>query len=118
MIISKENIRTGLVVVIALILLCNLFGIFKGKETLPDHFKELIAAKDETIISISRERDTYRQWKDEQTAELQVKDSILVSAFQKNQSTYKPIYEDLKNIPLRIVRISGNDDSIRAAFSK
>lgn len=43
-------------------------------------------------------------------------DSV-ISNISKHQVVYKPIYEQLKNIPIRIDRIRGNDDAIRNALS-
>ena len=44
-------------------------------------------------------------------------DSVL-SNIEKHQAVYKPIYENLKNIPVRIDAIRSDDAAIKRAFSR
>lgn len=80
---------------------------------------ELIAAKDETIKAIQRERDSYIEQKENINADLvryRERDSILNQLFLQNQKLHEEFEKELKNIPANIKRIADNDDAIRAAF--
>lgn len=69
-------------------------------------YKELIKAKDETIQAVIRERDTYRQWKDDIINELQKMDSILQTRIKTNTVRYE-------KIPVTVSNLS--DEELRSA---
>jgi len=69
-------------------------------------YKELIKAKDETIQAVIRERDTYRQWKDDAINELKAKDSVLQLKVKTNTIRYE-------KIPVTVSNLS--DDELRSA---
>ena len=69
-------------------------------------YKELLKAKDETIQAVIRERDTYRQWKDDAINELHKKDSVLQLKVKTNTVRYE-------KIPVTVSNYS--DDELRSA---
>lgn len=75
---------------------------------------ETIQAKEELITEIKAQNHLL----DERIALLRDRDSIINAHYSQNQKVYQNLYEQLKNIPDRIVRIANNDDSIRAAFAR
>ena len=60
-------------------------------------YKELLKAKDEVIQSVIRERDVYRQWKDDAINELQKKDSVLQLKIKTNTVRYEKIPVTVSN---------------------
>lgn len=89
----------------------------QGSDSKPDHSGE-IKALEKVSESIARERDTYRSWKDEEIRRGIERDSLLIISFTQHQKVYEPIQRNLANVPVRIQRIAGNDDSIRSAFAR
>lgn len=83
-----------------------IFFTFIGKRKDGIDYKELIKAKDETIQAVIRERDTYRQWKDDAIQELQTKDSLLQLKVKTNTVRYE-------KIPVMVGNLS--DDELRSA---
>jgi len=69
-------------------------------------YKELIKAKDETIQAVIRERDVYRQWKEDAIQELHEKDSVLQIKVKTNTIRYE-------KIPVTVSNLS--DDELRRA---
>lgn len=69
-------------------------------------YREIIKAKDETIQAVIRERDTYRQWKDDVIEELNKKDSALQAKVKTNIIRYE-------KIPVTVSNLS--DDELRSA---
>jgi len=61
-------------------------------------YKELIKAKDETIQAVIRERDVYRQWKDDAINELNKKDSVLQLKIKTNTVRYEKIPVTVSNL--------------------
>lgn len=70
-------------------------------------YKELIKAKDETIQAVARERDAYREMKDEAIKALQEKDSLLQLRVKTNTIRYE-------KIPVMVGNLS--DDELRSAI--
>jgi hypothetical protein len=90
---------------------CNHDSSYKSKLELKD---SLEAIDKRQIIDLKQQlvfKDTAIAQKERQTA------SILQN-IDKHQTVYKPIYEDLKNIPARIDVIRNDDAAIKDAFSK
>jgi cell division FtsZ-interacting protein ZapD len=98
--ITSQHINIVLAAVIIIILLLPK----KGKQVL-DRSGE-IAAKDEVIKSIERERDTYREWKDSEIARYRRIDSAL-------QNSVKQTIIKYEKIPATISRY--NNDELRRA---
>jgi hypothetical protein len=67
----------------------------KGKQVL-DRSGE-IAAKDEVIQSIIRERDTYREWKDSEIARYRRIDSVLQNSVKQTIIKYEKIPTTVRN---------------------
>jgi hypothetical protein len=114
---KKIIVILSVVTIISIVIL--LITLFKGSRPVTDH-SEVIAAKDETIKAIAGERDAWRTAKEEQKIVFQqqfARDSVLALHYLNNQKIYTQIDEKINSIPAYINRISGNDDSIRAAFS-
>lgn len=88
-----------------------LFLIFKGRpqDTGLYQTKELIAAKDETIRAIQRERDIYREWKDSTIATLNARNNQLEKDYTKTTVKYE-------RIPIIVNAYSR--DSLRAAIER
>ena len=103
MLFNKINIQSILLLAIAVLLILQF--TCKSKPLPPDN-SALIKAKDEVIQSVIRERETFRQWKDETVMELQRKDSLL----QIKQATNIIKYE---KIPV-IINGYDNDELRRA----
>lgn len=85
------------------------------------YFKEKLAAKDSAIAEKQRiivSKDNQLLKADERISQLDNKDSLLALSFTRHQTVYKPINDELKNIPIHLARIRGNNDSIRNSFSK
>lgn len=106
------------IVIIGVIILIKV--MFSGKGTTNDDLvKQLIAAKDSVI---ERYKDNIAvherliEEKDKGLIALHERDSILNVHYSEAELTYKKLNETIRNIPIRINRISGNADSLRAAF--
>jgi cell division FtsZ-interacting protein ZapD len=89
--ITLEHIKVLLIAAV----LVYLFLPKKGKQIV-DRIGE-IAAKDEVIKSLERERDTYRAWKDEAVAILQKKDSELQKEVKTTIIKYEKIPAVIRN---------------------
>lgn len=87
----------------AVIVLITFFNRSKGGID----YKELIKAKDETIQAVARERDAYREMKDDAIKELQTKDSLLQLRVKTNTIRYE-------KIPVIVAGIS--DTALRSAI--
>lgn len=74
-----------------------LFTFINKKKSGVD-YKELIKAKDETIQAVIRERDTFRQWKDDAINELKEKDSLLQLKIKTNTVRYEKIPVTVSNL--------------------
>lgn len=94
----------GVIAIAAVILVISLLTSYRDKGD--DHYKELVKAKDETIQAVIRERDTYRQWKDDAIDELHKKDSVLQLKIKTNTVRYE-------KIPVTVGNLS--DDELRSA---
>ena len=94
----------GVIGIAAIILIISLLTSYRNKGD--DSYKELIKAKDETIQAVIRERDAYRQWKDEKIEELQKMDSMLQTKVKTNTVRYE-------KIPVTVSNLS--DDELRRA---
>lgn len=120
----QDKIKYGLIGLVGILVIVLLFTIFRSlrKEGDADLYKQLLAEKEERIklkdeIIADKLRDNSRLDKD--ISAIRIQDSISRATYFKNQSiVYKKIDERLKNIPINIARIAGNDDSIRAAFAR
>lgn len=80
---------------------------------------EVIKAQDQTIKAIQRERDAYIDISERERENLEqhrIKDSILNQIYLDNQKIHEEFEKELKDIPVNIRRIAGNDDSITARF--
>lgn len=97
----------GVIAIAAIILVISLLTSYRDKGD--DSYKELIRAKDETIQAVARERDTYRQWKDDAIQELQTKDSLLQIKVKTNTVRYE-------KIPVTVGNYS--DDELRRAVEE
>lgn len=82
----KQNIILILIVVIAGVLI---YGLFNNKSD--SRYLDTIKAQDETIKAVQAERDTYRQWKDDEVREGQKKDSLLRLKYKSNTIVYEKI---------------------------
>lgn len=81
--------------------------------------EDVVRAKDETIKAIQRERDAYKDMSDRERESIEqhrIKDSILNQIYLDNQKIHEEFEKELKDIPVNIRRIAGNDDSITARF--
>lgn len=105
--ITKEHIKVGLLALTVLLLISFLLVILKRK-TQPDNYKELINAKDSVISSVIRERETFRQWKDQAIAELQKKDSALKIEYKTTVVKYEKVPVTINNL---------NNEELRRAVS-
>lgn len=118
--ITPPPLNTILLIAVAVLLTLQIQSWF-GRGSRPnDYYKEKIADKDSIIserqkLIDQKEEELLRR--DERISQLEQRDSVLISNYLKNQTVYKKIDAQLKDIPNRISRIAGNDDSIRAAFS-
>jgi len=97
-------------------LLIYLF-IPKGRKQVQDNTGQ-IKALQQVIEEKQKHLETFRDWKDAEIANYLRRDSMLTASFNNNQKTYKPIYENLKNIGSRVDAISDNDAELRAAYRK
>lgn len=98
---KKEIIQLSLQAAIVILGIIYLVTIFSKKPTLHDNSGE-IKAKDETIQAVIRERDTYREWKDEAISELRRKDSALQVRYKTNTVIYE-------KIPVTVANYSDNE---------
>ncbi len=107
---TKDKIYKALLIVLGLLIVILLAGIFFRKP-MPDNslVKELVKAKDSEIQSITRERDIYRQWKDEARNELLKKDSLLNTKFKTTVINYEKIPSNVRNLT--------NEELRRAVYS-
>lgn len=102
---KQEIIKYSLIGLFAIGGLLILLTFFKRNNNGID-YKELLKAKDETIQAVTRERDVYRQWKDDAINELQKKDSVLQLKIKTNTMRYE-------KIPVTVSNYS--DDELRSA---
>jgi hypothetical protein len=119
---KHEKVLYGISAAVLLLIIIIFITVFRSLRKAPDSpYKELIEAKDETIRAkdetIAVKTEANRKL-DETIANLMSADSALAAQYKTNQVIYKNIDAKLKDIPVRIARIAGNDDSIRAAFSR
>lgn len=117
MVIEKRQLYIligGIVIVIVL-----LFFLFQSKAK-SSNYQELIAAKQEVIESLKRERSVYEQ--------LQQKNDSLIDTYMASAENYRTLYENnlinhannqrrYNEIPKDVARLGRNTDSIRRAFS-
>lgn len=101
----KEKIFAILIFVAAVILATFLVSLFSKKPKEID-YKALIEAKDQVIQSVIRERDTYRQWKEDINKKLEEKDSLL-------QIKEKTVITRYEKIPVIVSNYS--DAELRSA---
>lgn len=114
--VSIKNIALIVFGVFTVLYLNSFFGCNKDNS-----YDIKLAYKDSMFAMKQREIDI----KDK---EIMAKDSIIagllgraneiMANFDKHQVVYKPIYEQLKNIPVHIDAIRNDDDAIKRAFSK
>lgn len=90
---SKENIRIGLLGVIAFVLVLT---YLRKPKIANDHTAE-IAAKDETIKAVIREREIFREWKDSAVAAANQKETQLVKEYRTTTIKYEtiPVYYNI-----------------------
>lgn len=82
-----------------------IFTFFRRNKS-ESNYEDLIKAKDETIQAVIRERDVYRQWKDDAINELHKADSMLQIKYKTNVVKYE-------KIPVTISNLS--DEELRSA---
>jgi hypothetical protein len=122
MVVTREQIKIGVAIAILVLLIILLVTMFRStSKDQQSPYKELLEAKDETIRAkdetiAAREDMNHRL--DETITTLFQRDSMLRAEYIQHQPIYSKIDAKLKEIPARIARIAGNDDSIRAAFSR
>lgn len=97
----------GVIGIAVIILAISLITSYRNKGD--DSYKELIKAKDETIQAVIRERDIFRQWKDDAINELHKKDSVLQLKIKTNTVKYE-------KIPVTVGNLS--DDELRRAVEE
>lgn len=96
----KDNIFKGILILIGILAVLLLAGIFfRSKPPVQSGIKEFIEAKDETIKSIGRERDTYREWKDALNTEILIKDSLLKVNYKTTVIRYEKIPAAVNAMP-------------------
>lgn len=113
----KPDLKTIVLIAGCLLLgflLNSQFQCGHSKTFLPEYLDQLKAERDTARAETKRVREE----KDREIEQYRVRDSILATAYQKNQLNYKPIYESLKNIPVNYSRISNDDAAILREFSK
>lgn len=101
---TKKFWIIGGILAFAVIIIAVTF-LFSNRQSGID-YKELLKAKDETIQAVIRERDTYRQWKDDAINELKEKDSLLQVKIKTNTVRYE-------KIPVTVGNLS--DEELRSA---
>lgn len=117
--IKYSIIGLGVVTLLLLILVITVFRVFRKSEVQLN--EKVIKAKDETIKALEQTAEANLQLADVHrlnAIELKKKDSLYILQLQQNQTVYKSLNDRLKNIPIAIQRIAGNDDSIRLAFAR
>lgn len=100
--------KQRIVIIIGILVLAGIIIMFTFLYRKTDSFdyKEIIKAKDETIQAVIREREVYRQWKDEAINELNKKDSLLQIKVKTNTVRYE-------KIPVTVGNLS--DEELRSA---
>lgn len=104
---KQEIIKYSIIAVIitaVIALSISLFTAYRAKDN--QYYKDIMKAKDETIQAVIRERDTYRQWKDDAINELQQKDSLLQLKIKTNTVKYEKVAGTVANY---------SDDELRRA---
>jgi len=86
----KEKIFAVIIFIVAVVASTFLVTLLSKKKQ-PDNIDVLINAKQEIINGLIRERDTYRQWKDETVSTLKRKDSVFVIQYKTNTIKYEKI---------------------------
>lgn len=119
--IDKRTIISFGVIFVVIIGVCFLFAkMFSGKGSANDELvKQLVAAKDTIINKEHQKIDIYERLIEEKDRSLDIlheKDSAADAHSKQIELNYTKLNETLRNIPIRINRISGNKDSIRANF--
>jgi len=117
----KSNIYLLLLALLATVLLTlQLNSCFSKK---PVNETEIVNREKMKYLEKDRKRDSVEKMQliaknDMLAEELKEKDSLLAISYEKNQTVYKPIYDNLKNIGSRVDKLFGNDDSIQSAYRK
>lgn len=83
-----------IILIVIAVILCLM--LFRKKETVIDRTGE-IKALEKVSESIARERDIYREWKDELNAELEKKDSLLQTQVKQTIIKYEKIPVTVRN---------------------
>lgn len=119
---KPEIIKYSIIGAVGILLIILIVTLFRATNKTDDSlYKELIAAKDETIKAkdeLIAEKLNQNIELDKTISELKARDSVLTERYLQNQIIYKKLDAQLKNIPARISAIAGNDDDIRRAFSE
>lgn len=116
---KQDKIKLGVRLLEAVLVIVLLITLFKGNKKDLTPYNELVAAKDSVIASQEREKEAILSEIAERQISLDALDALdsIINENNKQFSTiYKLLDAKLKNIPARINNISGNNDSIRAAF--
>jgi hypothetical protein len=115
--LTTKNI---LIAVLGIGVVILLIVLFKGnRNTNQDLLKQLIAAKDTVIKKEHEKIDLYERLieeRDRTLAVLHEKDSLSEAHSKEIEINYNKLNETIRNIPARIHSISGNADSIIAAY--
>ena len=106
MTVSKENIKVGLLALVAIILIINLVTIFRQKKPV-DNSRELIKAYDVAIKATEHDRETMREFKDFAIVQIHKADSIRVIQYQTKVIQYEKITPTVRNY---------NNDELRRAI--
>ena len=114
------NIPLLLTIIATALLTLQLKSCFSSK---PVNETEIVNREKIKYLEKDRQRDSVEKMqliveKDVLVKFLKERDSLLAVSYIKNQTVYKPIYENLKNIGTRFDRMADNDDSLLAAGKK
>jgi len=108
--------------VLALILIT---GIIIGRRSKPAFDKALfdfkMASKDDTIRFLTKEREAINdqiQMQEDLMDQLKIKDSLISAKYISDQKVYQLLNEKFKTIDNVISVVSGNSDSLIAAYHR
>lgn len=118
---TSDKIKIGLIVVVVILAIALVVTLFKGNRKDNYPYKELLAQKDSVIAAQQRERATLEAEIIEREISfeaLETLDSLTYAHYREFQKIHKLLDAKLQIIPVTIAGLRGNNDSIRAAFSK
>lgn len=109
---KSEKIKWGVLAVVAIIIIALLISVLRGTRQRDDTvFRELIKAKDETILSEKAHRESLEK----QAEERHVTDSLLTIAIENNKPKYITNDKKFNDIPA-VVRDLTKDELRRSAI--